>query len=108
MRIGKFKKAANDRKRLVIDYADWLDLDEKLTSVSMLAYMSRDHCGVENTPVPNEDTFYVDGFIVSPTGKEVVFFVSGGFVETAYETVVVVRTSKQQVKEDWVTFVVTA
>lgn len=107
MRIGKYKKAAADRKRLVIDYADWLDLDEKVTSVTMDAFLSSDNCGRVEAPIPPEDTFYVDGYVVSATGKEVVFFVSGGLHDTAYDVMVTVRTSKQQTKKDWVTFVVT-
>lgn len=94
MRIGKFRKSDGDRKRYVIDYADWLDAAEIIEGVVM----------VGDVPL---DNFYADGYIVNAGGKEVIFYVSGGLPGVEYDVQVTITTSMQQVKEDWVTFVVT-
>jgi len=94
MRIGKFRKASADRKRYVVDYEDWLNEGETIISVQALG----------NVPA---DNFYVDGYVVDAGGLQVVFFVSGGVDAHSYDVTVTIVTSLQQVKEDFVTFVVT-
>jgi hypothetical protein len=94
MRIGNFRKAPADRKRYVVDYTDWLNDDETLTSVMATGNVV-------------EDDFYVDGFVVDTGEKEIIFYVSGGIDGSEYAVVITVETSLQQTKQDYVTFKVT-
>lgn len=94
MRIGKFRKAPADRKRYEVNYEDWLNENETLSTVTMEG----------NIPA---DGFYVDGYVITAGGKQVIFFVSGGVTAFEYNATIRVTTSLQQIKEDWVTFVVT-
>lgn len=94
MRVGKFRKDPADRKRYVVDYIDWMDETELLSSVQMTG----------NVPA---DNFYVDGFVLSEDQKEVIFYVSGGVNGKNYDVYITIETSLQQIKEDFVTFVVT-
>lgn len=93
-RIGKFRKAEADRKRYVVDYEDWMNEDELVTTVAA------------SGDVP-ADNFYVDGYIVDTDGKEVIFYVSGGVEGSSYDVTITINTTLQQIKEDFVTFVVT-
>lgn len=93
MRIGKFRKAPADRKRYVVDYTDWLNDNELVTTVSVTG----------NVP---SDNFFVDGYIVDTGGKEIIFFVSGGVSGEEYVVTITINTDLGQIKEDWVTFVV--
>ncbi len=93
-RIGKFRKAAADRKRYVVDYEDWMNEGEIIYIVAA------------SGDVP-EDNFYVDGYVVDTGGKQVVFYVSGGAAGSTYDVTITIETSLQQTKEDFVTFVVT-
>lgn len=93
-RVGKFRKVPADRKRYVIDYADWLNEDETINSVSMSGSVAFDN-------------FYVDGYLVDTDGKQVVFYVSGGLSGVSYDVYATITTSLLQVKQDFVTFVVT-
>jgi hypothetical protein len=94
MRLGKFRKAPADRKRYVVDYTDWLNDNETITDVAASGNVE-------------EDEFYVDGYVVDPNGREVVFFVSGGKCGGEYDVTITVDTTLTQTKEDYVTFVVT-
>jgi hypothetical protein len=92
--IAKFMLGAEDRKRYVVDYNDWLDEAELLNYV----FMSGD--------VPADD-FYVDGFVRSDDDKEIIFYVSGGVVGKSYNVKLNVGTTLSQTKVDYITFVVT-
>lgn len=94
MRIGKFRKAAADRKRYEINYEDWLNDAEIITGITMLG-------------ADLDDGFVVDGYGVEEGGKSVVFYVSGGVEDKSYIVYATIETSLDQIKEDWVTFVVT-
>lgn len=93
MRAGRFRKDAADRKRYVVNYEDWLNDNEDVSEVTCTG----------NVPA---DNFYVDGFLVDEGGKEVIFYVSGGVAGSSYDVTITVDTTLQQVKEDYVTFVV--
>jgi hypothetical protein len=93
MRIGKFRKAPADRKRIVVDYADWLNENENLTAVAATGNVA-------------PDDFYVDGYVVDTGLKSVIFYVSGGLAGLEYDVTIEVTTSLQQTKQDWITFVV--
>lgn len=87
MIIQKFRKLPGDTKRLVLDYNNWLDADEMLTSVNMVG------------SVPN-DGFFVDGYLIDDTEKLVIFFLSGGLSRRDYLVTATVATSKSQIKND--------
>lgn len=95
-RIGKFRKGQDDRKRYVIDYADWLNETEIINTVTMQGNVE-------------DDNFFIDGYVVNVTdgSKEVIFFVSGGLPGKEYDATVTINTSLTQTKEDFITFVVT-
>ena len=94
MRLGKFKLDSADRKRYVINYQDWLNQNETV--------IDADFTG----SVPG-DNFYVDGWLIDPNGYEVIFFVSGGMNNVPYDVTVTITTTLAQIKQDFVTFVVT-
>jgi hypothetical protein len=89
MRVGRFKKGSADRKRYVVDYVDWLDVDETVTLVTSAG----NNIG---------DEFYIDGVLINTGGKEVIFYASGGVVGTKYTVTITATTSMGQVKQDTV------
>lgn len=89
MRIGRFKKGAADRKRYVVDYNDWLDIEETVALVTSAG----------NNPT---DAFFVDGIVVNTGGKEVIFYASGGIAGNTYNVTLTATTSMGQIKQDWV------
>lgn len=93
MIIAKFRKQADDRKRYVVDYTNWMDADENISGVTMGG----------NDP---EDAFYVDGYVIDETLKRVVFYIDGGVSGVAYDVSIQIGTSKQQVKNDTIQMVV--
>lgn len=94
MRLNKFRKVPADRKRYVVDYADWLNANENVNSVTFEG----------NVPA---DDFYVDAYTVDSGGKQVIFYVSGGVSGSTYNVTVTATTSLAQEKQDYITFVVT-
>lgn len=94
MKLGKYRLDSADRKRYVVNYADWLNEGETI--------VSSDFTG----SVP-ADNFFVDGWFVDPNGVEVIFFVSGGVNGTSYDVTFTTTTTLAQIKQDYVTFVVT-
>lgn len=93
MRLAKFPKSPGDRKRYSIDYSQWLDAGEVLSNV------------VTSTDDP--DGVYVDGILIDPTGQDtVIMYVSGGSRGRSYDVSITVTTTGDQVREDYVTFVV--
>ena len=94
MRLGRYRQSPADRKRYEVVYSDWLNEDELVSDVEI------------SVPV-NHDGFYVDGYMANNDGKSVAFYVSGGVEGGEYDVTVRIETTMQQVKEDWVTFVVT-
>lgn len=93
MILNKFRKVPADRKRYVVDYADWLNNLETVTSVTLEG----------NVPT---DNFYVDAYTVDTGGLQVIFYVSGGVSGSTYNVTITATTSLAQVKQDIVTFVV--
>ncbi len=73
-RIGKYVKAQADVKRYQIDYTDWLDTGETVSSVTFNI--------VSNTlTLP----LVVNNIQVLPTGLGVQYYISGGLDGTTYE-----------------------
>lgn len=94
MRVGKFRKGPDDRKRYIVDYADWLNESETVSTVTCTGNV-------------DADGFFVDGYLVAAGGKEIIFYVSGGITGREYNVSVTIGTSLLQIKEDYITFVVT-
>jgi hypothetical protein len=93
-RIGRFAKDEGDTKRYVVDYIDWLDDSETISAVTVLG----------DVPV---DDFYIEWIAVDTGGKQIIYYASGGLAEKEYDAVITITTSLSQVKEDWITHVVT-
>lgn len=93
MKLAKFRKSPGDRKRYEVNYEDWLNSDELLTSVTMQGNVETDN-------------FYVEAFTLTSDKKEVIFYVSGGIAGSTYDVGVTISTSLSQIKEDTITFVV--
>jgi hypothetical protein len=94
MSIAKFRKVPADRKRYIIDYADWLNEAEEVTDIQMVGNV-----------IP--DAFAVDGYVISDDLKQVIFYVSGGLSGVNYDVTATITTSLGQIKQDEITFVVT-
>ena len=94
-RIARFKKDEADRIRYTVDYDEWLDDSEEITSAVVTG----------NVPA---DNFVVDDEVLIDAAKKVVlFYASGGVADGEYDATILINTSEDQIKEDWVTIVVT-
>lgn len=94
MRLGKFSKTPDERKRYTVDYTDWLDTSE---TVSQAAYAVR-----QATSSP----LVIDAQSILTGNKKISFYVSGGNDQETYDLEVKVTTSTGQIKEDVVSFLV--
>jgi hypothetical protein len=94
MRLARFSKQPDERKRYVIDYSDWLDSGETITSVVFAV-----------TPV-TANQLQVDAFTIASPATSVVFFVNDGTDDATYTLEVTTTTSGGQVKKDQVLFAV--
>jgi hypothetical protein len=90
MRLGKFVKAPNERKRYSIDYDDWLDTGETISSVVF-------------TVDPADELAIASSSISS---RSLAMFIEGGDANQTYSVTVQITTSLGQIKEDTVTFAV--
>lgn len=95
MKLGSFTKTPVERKRYSLDYTDWLDTGETLsTSVFTI------------TPSTGVAPLQVDASSFDATSKQLLFFVNYGDDGATYTVDVQVTTSGGQTKEDQVQFVV--
>lgn len=93
MRLAKFAKSPGDRKRYTLDYSQWLDEGELLSTASSVV---SDPAGV-----------YVDGLAINPADQQtIVMYVSEGDRGRSYDVAITIVTTGNQVREDYVTFVV--
>lgn len=97
MRLGRFSKTPSERKRYAIDYSEWLDTGELVSSFVFSV-----------SPVDATTPFLVDASSLSSSGTSVVFFVSGGTDGSQYTVDIKSTTSGGQIKEDTVLFAVRA
>lgn len=94
MKLGKFTKTSVERKRYALDYSDWLDTGETVSSVTF-------------TVTPTDTTpLVVDANSISSAGTVVAFFVNYGTTGTTYTVDIQITTSGGQIKEDQVLFVI--
>lgn len=94
MRLGKFAKSSQERKRYTIDYTDWLDTSETILTA---AYTIRQ----ATTPA-----LVVDAQAILVGNKKISFYVSGGKDQETYDLEVAINTSTGQIKEDIVVFLI--
>lgn len=88
MIIGRFRKTVDEVKRYRVDYAEWLDAGEYLSSVVVTA-----------TPTsPTPITFVVGALGANPTTVD--YFVTGGASGVLYKATVKATTTVGQIKED--------
>lgn len=89
MALAKFKKTPNETKRYSIDYIDWLDTGEYLSTVIITA-----------TPSVATNPILVDVDLVQQGATAFSFLFSGGDTDITYKLLVRATTSASQVKED--------
>jgi len=92
--LGKFAKRPDERKRYTIEYGEWLDSGELLTTVTFKV-----------TPA-TDSPFVIDGYLIGESGTLVSFFASGGNDGETYDVVVTANTTGGQIKESRILFFV--
>lgn len=91
---SKYIQADGEKKRYNIDYSDWLDSGETVSSV---AY------SVSPTTSP---PLVVSSSSIDPNNTGVTFYVSGGVNTNTYKVIVTMTSNGGQIKEDAVTFAI--
>lgn len=97
-RLAKYVKSPDEVKRYSIEYYDWLDTTETLSSVVF-----------EVTPATSPALAVQSSQIVvgdSGSLSQLRFFVGGGISGTSYSVTVTAETSGGQTKQDTVLFVI--
>lgn len=92
MKLARFTKAPNERKRYTIDYSDWLDTGETVSAVTFSVTPS------------TANILQVDAYSIASPATSVVFFVNDGADGTTYTLEISITTSGGQVKEDQVLY----
>jgi len=92
MALARFIQSPSERKRYVIDYADWLSTGETVSSFTFT---------VSPTTAP---AFIVNGTGLSLTNTDIIFFASGGVDGQNYKVEVFATTSIGEIKEDVILF----
>jgi hypothetical protein len=90
MMLGRYRQPPGDRRKRGIDYTDFLEDSEKVTSVVPTV-----------TPV---DSFLITNIAIDPAGKEWAYFSEGGVDGVTYSVSFRVGTNGGQVKNDTVEF----
>ena len=96
MPLGKFTKTPVEAKRYAIEYDEWLDTGEYISSVTF------------QTISQNTGTLVIAPDAVGQNAKELVFFVAGGEAGQNYQVAVTMTTTGNQVKQDTIVFSVRA
>lgn len=89
MRLGRLSKTPSERKRYAIDYSQWLDTAEALSSFSFSV-----------TPTTGVAPLTVEGAALNSAHNAISFFATGGDVGVQYVVDVIATTSGGQIKED--------
>lgn len=94
MRLGKYSKSPDEAKRYLIEYSDWLDTGEYISTINFSVISTND--GVLNiTP----DTIGANKTAIS-------FLASGGIAGQTYDIAVTMTTTASQTKQDTILFTV--
>lgn len=94
MALARFLQTSAERKRYVVDYSDWLDSGETITTFSVTISPS-------TTPA-----FAVDSTAVAGSGTQIVFFASGGIDGGSYDVELLATTTLTERKQDCIQFTV--
>lgn len=92
MKLGNFIKSPVERKRYTIDYSDWLDTGETVSSI------------VFSVSPSTTNTLQIDAYSIASPATSVVFFANYGDAGKTYTVDVTMTTSGGQIKEDTVLF----
>lgn len=87
--IKTYRKAAVERRRLVLDYSRWLEDSESLTDFQATV-----------SPVTEDAPIVLSIAYPDITHKKLVMFAAGGMSNTDYTLQLVVRTNEGQIKRD--------
>lgn len=94
MYVARFQKHPDEKKKYTLDYSNWLDTGELVSSVTL-------------TVTPSTGTPLVaDGSAIDGTGTLVSFFASVGTDDVDYSVVVQATTDGGQIKVDTILFAV--
>lgn len=96
MRLGKYFKTPDEVKRYSIEYENWLDTGEYLSSVTF------------QTISTNTGALSITSDIIRPNTTKVEFFASDGDDGQTYEIAVTMNTTSGQTKQDVIFFSVRA
>ena len=91
MRLGRFTKTPVERKRYAIDYSQWLDTGETVSSFVF-------------TTTPSD--LVVNAGSLDTTSTILTYFVSGGTDGQQYALDVRITTSGGQIKEDTILYTI--
>lgn len=92
MKIAEFVKEPLERLRCAVNYSEWLEPGETLTTVEF--YRAPDTAG----------GIYVDTYAIDSTAMAVIFFISAGLKDAVYELGIRASTSIGQIKDDYILF----
>lgn len=93
MKLGRFVKTTLERKRYVIDYNNWLDTGELISSRAFTV-----------TPTSPSSSLFINGDANNVDNRSMYFFVNEGAVGVDYTLTIRITTSGGQVKEDTIIF----
>lgn len=94
MMLGRYRQQPGERRKRAIDYTDFLETDEEVTSVTASV-----------SPSEDDDDFAITNIAIDPEeGKEWVYFAEGGVAGRTYAVTFTVTTSGGQRKQDTVEF----
>jgi hypothetical protein len=94
MKLANFIKSPSERKRYTIDYSDWLDTSETISSITFTV-----------TPT-GTGALQIDAYSIANPATSVVFFANYGVANINYTVDVIMTTSGGQIKEDTIQFTV--
>lgn len=92
MRLAKFVKTPNENKRYVVDYTNWLDTGETISS------------GVLSVSPATSPALTAGTLTINAGGKSVNFFIAAGKDGSDYTVTLQVTTSIGQIKEDTILY----
>lgn len=87
--IKSYRKAAVERRRLMLDYSRWLEDTETLTDFQVVT-----------SPVSEATPIVVNVSYPDVAHKKLVMFVSGGVSNIDYTLQLIVSTNEGQIKRD--------
>lgn len=94
MKLARFTKQPAERKRYSIDYSDWLDTGETISTVTFVP-----------SPIATGG-LEIDAYSIASPATSVVFFANYGVSGTTYTVTVTITTSGGQIKEDEILFAI--